>query len=148
MYPSPSMPFGFHRFVHGMADLIGRQGDIETNRPGGMKKAFDVRLFLENLAVVDADALEHAVAVQQAMVKHADLCFGNRNEFMPKPNLEIRVGGRTGYWTWVELHLRLYSWNHLLCCKMSRQLRAARVAMLAQHAVFQLKSAMGTQCDL
>src|SRR5262245_27336154 len=46
----------------------GRHGDVEQDRFGGVVQAREVLLQLPDAAVVDADAFEDAVAVEQAVV--------------------------------------------------------------------------------
>ena len=46
--------------------------DLEAERLGRVEQAIDVAFELEDAAVVGADALEDAVAVEQAVVEDAD----------------------------------------------------------------------------
>ena len=61
-----------------LADLGVRVRDLEPDRLGGIEQPIDVAFELEHAAVVGADALEHAVAVQQAVIEDADGRFGGR----------------------------------------------------------------------
>src|SRR5204863_9296355 len=55
-----------------VADLVGRVRDVETDRLRRVEQALDVAFELEDAAVVGADALEDAGAVEQAVVEDAD----------------------------------------------------------------------------
>ena len=55
-----------------------RVRNLEADRLGGVEQPVDVTFELEDAAVVGADALEDAVAVQQAVVEDADRGFGGR----------------------------------------------------------------------
>src|SRR5262249_42872298 len=61
--------------------LVGSPGDLEEDVFGALVEAFDVFGQAEDLAGVDADALEDAVAVEQAVVVDADLRVGLVHEF-------------------------------------------------------------------
>ena len=54
--------------------------DLEPDRLGRVEQAIDVAFELEDAAVVGADALEHAVAVQQAVIEDADRRVGGGPE--------------------------------------------------------------------
>src|SRR5439155_14844716 len=56
--------------------LLFRQRDFQLDVPGALEQALDVFLEAEDLAVVDADALENAVAIEQAVVVDAALGVG------------------------------------------------------------------------
>src|SRR5262249_22608752 len=59
-----------------LGHLLPAHGDFEPDAAGAVVKAIDVLLQAEDLAGVDADALEDAVAVEQAVVVDADLGVG------------------------------------------------------------------------
>ena len=63
-----------------VADLGVRLRDLEADRLGGVEQPVDVAFELEDAAVVGADALEDAVAVEQAVVEDADRRLGRRYE--------------------------------------------------------------------
>ena len=63
-----------------LADLGVGVRDLEPDRLGRVEQAIDVAFELEDAAVVGADALEDAVAVEQAVVEDADRGFGGRPE--------------------------------------------------------------------
>ncbi len=50
-------------------------------------EAIDVLAEAEHLAAVDADALENAVAVEQAVIEHADFGVGLVEQFAVDPDL-------------------------------------------------------------
>ena len=55
-----------------LADLGVGVRDLEPDRLGGIEQPIDVPFELEDAAVVGADALEDAVAVEQAVIEDAD----------------------------------------------------------------------------
>jgi hypothetical protein len=49
------------------------QGDFQQDRFGGGKEAVDMFAETEDATVVSPDALENTIAVEQAVIEHADL---------------------------------------------------------------------------
>src|SRR6516165_6678350 len=59
--------------VDGFGHLLAAHGDLEPDGARALIQSVDVFLEPEDLAVVNADAFEDAVAVEEAMVVDADL---------------------------------------------------------------------------
>ena len=85
-----------------VADVGVGVGNLEPDRLGRIEQAIDVAFELEDAAVVGADALEHAVAVEQAVVEDADRRFGGGperpahvNEAVARVKAWRDLGGRT-----------------------------------------------------
>ena len=87
---------GLDRVQHGVAHLLARQRDFQRDVLGAVVEAFDVLAEAEDLAGVDADALENAVAVEEAVVEDADAGVGLVEELAVDVDLGHRSarGGR------------------------------------------------------
>ena len=72
---------GFDGAEDRLDHLLLCNGDFQLDGPGGLVEPLDVFLEPEHLAAVDADTLEDAVAVKQAVVVDTDLGVGLVEEF-------------------------------------------------------------------
>src|SRR4029079_11978099 len=92
---------GLERLFHRPAKLIPRERDLQADGLGAGVQALNVCLALEDLAVVNANSFEHAVAIEQAVVVDADLGVRLIDELAVEPDLEgllcrrrlLRLGG-------------------------------------------------------
>src|SRR5262249_9541099 len=62
-----------HRFLDRRLHLAGREWNGQRQRPRRGVETVEVGRQAEDAPVVDPDALEHAIAVQEAMVEYRDL---------------------------------------------------------------------------
>ena len=84
--------------------LLMSQRDIEQQRFGGVKEPIDVLLQLEDAAVIGANALEDAIAVQQAVIENGNFRIALAVIFAINVNFHAR---RTGNYEtlWVKATL-------------------------------------------
>src|SRR5262249_51217008 len=66
-------PVGAHGLEEGLLDLLERQGQGQEDGLGRLLEALEVLVEAEDASVVGADALEDAVAVEDAVVEDRDL---------------------------------------------------------------------------
>src|SRR5439155_1802086 len=89
---------GLGSLLDDRAKLLARDGNLQPDRLGGRIKAIEVCLALEDSPVVDADAFEDAVAVEQPVVVNADFRFGLIDKLSVEPDLQCHLfslGGAT-----------------------------------------------------
>ena len=67
---------GLDRAGDGLGHLLAAERDFQLDVPGALVEPVDVLAEAEDLAVVNADAFEDAVAVEQAVIVDADLGVG------------------------------------------------------------------------
>ena len=74
-------------------------GDLETQNAGGIQQALSMLLDLEDSAVVDPLALEHATRIVQAVAQHVQLRVapGNERTVMPNDSVAIIVGDKVSH---------------------------------------------------
>src|SRR4051794_11317721 len=58
--------------LHRRLELLGGVWDVEPNYLGRVKKAAQVRIAFKDFSGIDANALEHAVAVEKPVIVDAD----------------------------------------------------------------------------
>jgi len=69
--------------------FLKRDRNGEADRLRAIIKAMQMLRQAEHAAIVDADALKHAVAVEQAVVEDGDLRLGFRNELAVEVDEEV-----------------------------------------------------------
>src|SRR5262249_14946457 len=77
---------GRHGAIDRRHHLLAAEGDVEVDVPCAVVEAVDVLAQAEDLAAVDADALEDAVAVEEAVVEDADARLGLVEELAVDPD--------------------------------------------------------------
>ncbi len=71
--------------------LLGGSRGSQADAHGGIEEAAEMGVAFEDLAAIDADALEDAVAVEQTVVVDADLGVVLVEEFAVDPDLQGHV---------------------------------------------------------
>ena len=79
------------------AHLVRRQRNLQPDRLRRFVQPRDVLFQPKDLAAVGAQAFEHAVAIQQAVVEHADLGVFLRNKLTVDVDLARHGSGQRTY---------------------------------------------------
>lgn len=77
----------------GLLGFLQGEGQGQADRGGGLGEPVEVGLEFEDALVVEAEAFEDAVAIEQAVVEDGDGGVGSGVELAVDPDLEVSVGG-------------------------------------------------------
>src|SRR5262249_10155575 len=81
--------------LHRGKEFVAADRNLQTNCLGRVVEAPQVRISLKNPAVVNANTLEHAVAVEKAMIVNTDFRFGLIDERAVEPDFGHRNSKRS-----------------------------------------------------